>query len=145
VIWSHCINSARPGEQLRSSLRKGIEADQERLEALDAAGAVMTLAALIDEYLIQYSGKGANLYGCMAFWKRYLGAKKLSDITTRDIRDLLNGYAEGRCNPPIDPDKKATRKPGPRSPATVNRMKAAISSSLLPYARREGHINRNPA
>lgn len=123
---------------------KGVEADQERLEALDTAGAVMTLATLIDEYMIQYSGKDRSIHGSMAFWRRYLGAKKLIDITTREIRELLNGYAEGRCNIPIDPDKKATRKPGPRAPATVNRMKAAISS-LLSYARREGHINRNPA
>lgn len=123
---------------------QGIEADQERMEALDTAGAVMTLSTLADEYMKQYSGKDTNIPGRMAFWYRYLGTKKLIDITTREVRDLLNGFAEGRCNIPIDPDKRATRKPGPRAPATVNRMKAAIST-LLSFAMREGFLNRNVA
>jgi integrase len=101
----------------------------------------MTLASLIDEYMAQYSDKDMGILASMAFWRHHLGAKKLIDVTAREIRDLLNGYAEGRFNVPIDPSKKATRKPGARSPATVNRRKAALSA-LFSYAKREGYITR---
>ncbi len=94
---------------------KSLEADQDRMESLGSPGAGMTLANLIDEYMRQYTGKDRSTNGHMAFWSRYLGAKKLTDITAREIRDLLTGYAESRYSPPVDPDKRATRASLPRA------------------------------
>ncbi len=123
---------------------QGIESDNQHMEALRTEGARMILDNLAEHYVADWSGKDPYIGGRVAFWTKYLGTKKLVDITAQDIRGLLKDFAEGRASHPRSPDDKTTRKPGPRAPSTVNRLKVTISS-MFTYAMRHDWVTQNPA
>jgi hypothetical protein len=77
---------------------------------------------LAESYIADRDGKDPFIAGRVAFWVQHMAAKKLVDFTTRDIRELLDAYAQGRVPHPRSPDDRTTRKPVPRAPSTVNRL-----------------------
>ncbi len=120
-----------------------IESDRQTLEALGTPAATMTLAQLADEYMQQWEGRDQSRPARVAFWVEKIGDKKLVDITKTDIRQILNRYGQGQAmRGDRAQGRKATNRK--RSPATVNRMKAAISS-LFAYAMEQDYIGNNPA
>ncbi len=105
-----------------------IEADREYMEALGCSGASLTLADAAKEYLNQWSGKDtSNQKQRIQFWVQALGTQKLTDITTRMIKDQL-----------LVLEKKNS------APATINRYKAVLSS-LMHFALEHEYILSNPA
>lgn len=115
-----------------------------KTDALQTEGARMTLNDVAEPYLADWDGKDPYIAGRVAFWTKHLGTKKLVDITARDIRELLDAYAEGKVSHPRSPDDKTARKPGPWEPSRMNRLKVTISS-LFTYAVHQDWIGSNPA
>ena len=81
------------------------------------------------------------------WWSDRLGDKRIINISAADIRNYLDDYATGKARRGDGVDKhgnpktKATQRN--RAPATVNRMKAAISA-IFKYARQQGYLTVNP-
>jgi len=127
---------------------KKIEDNLELMDALENEGAGMTLSELADEYFEQYKGKDQKcLFRRICWWVKQLGDKRLTEIHSKQVRTLLKQYEIGNC-------LKYARMRGvntirlietqnSRSPATVNRMKMALSS-LYKYAEEEGYLSYNP-
>ncbi len=145
-----CKTFTRKGDA--KAWAKRIEADQELIEALGTAGAVMTLDQLIGEYL-DSDAKRAKPRKCKTFtqrvewWRAALGDCKLIDITAKVIIAELDRFAEGdakqfagigsNMKPLI---RKLKRQ---RAPATVNRMKTQLSG-ILKFAMQKSYITRHP-
>jgi len=125
---------------------QAIESDYQRMEAIGSQGASITLRDLVTE--IEKSGKHPKFDYRTRYWLQYLGARKLIDISAQDIRHGLNIYEKGhamRGNGFDESGRWSIEGTGkPRSAATVNRMKAGISS-IFKYAINEGYINDNPS
>jgi len=125
---------------------KRIEGDRELMESLGMEGARMTLRECADEYLDESDTKTNP--ASVRWWCNQLGDRKLADITTKDIKRVLNDYAAGKAMRGNGVDKagkpKITSTNRTRAPATVNRMKAALSA-LFKFAVAEGYIADNPA
>ena len=121
---------------------------RERLEAFGSPGAQITLTDLADEYLAQWTGKDQSLSFKIRYWSENLGTKKLIEITPKMIHDTLNKYANEKAmrSDGVDADGKPKMKSinRVRAPATINRMKAALSS-MLKYANQKFYITSNPA
>lgn len=141
IAWKAIIK--RRGRNLKSKTfqtktaarewARRMESDAELADALDDPGRRITLAELADRYLDQWQGRDHHRVSQVNWWRQRFSSHRLADIRPEDIRLTLREYAEGR-------DRVGTR---PRAPATVNRMKAALSA-MFSYAMREGLANRNP-
>jgi integrase len=124
-----------------------IEGDREAAEALGLPGCRLTLSELAREYLDQWGGRDKSGPARTNYWPEQLGAYKLSDITSADVRRVLEHYAHGKAQryagigPNGEPVLKPTDKP--RSAASVNRMRAA-GSALFRFAIRQGYVASNP-
>ena len=125
---------------------KRIEGDRELMQVFGMKGSRMTLRECADEFLKDSETKTSPSH--VRWWRSQLGDRKLADITTTDIKTLLNAYAGGKAMRGDGVDKngkpKVTTINRTRSPATVNRMKAALSA-LLKFAVGEEYIADNPA
>lgn len=104
-----------------------VEADRERMEALESEGARLTFSELAERYLAQWSGKDDNFPTRLARFTERLGKKFLIDITRADLKKIVAEYERGG-----------------RKPATVNRLSAAVSA-VLGWAVKEDLIPDNPA
>jgi integrase len=110
---------------------------------LYAAGSGRTLAAAIDAFLTSEltAKKDQRILRGRVVWWRRLGKVRLRDLTAYHIADRLSEL-ERVPQPP--------KKPGgiqrPRTPATINRYRAAIST-VLTWAEKQSPpwINANPA
>jgi integrase len=122
------------------------ELDRERMEATGSPGAEITFRELVKE--IEKSGNNPRPDYRTRYWLQCLGSKKLIDISVQDIRHGLNNYEKGmamRGNGHDECGRWSIETTGKRrTPATVNRMKAGISS-ILKYAKEKGYIRKNPA
>lgn len=124
-----------------------LEADRQRLEALGSPGASLTFAQLAAEYLAGYTGRSASRPAEVRWWAERLGSKRLTDISTDDIRQALDGFAQGRA-------RRAGKRTvtgcvvvetaRQRAPATVNRRKACVSA-VFKFANQRGYLSDNPA
>ena len=127
---------------------RGIENDQEAIEAFKLPGARIKLSSLCSDYLEQYSGKDQSVTFKVNFWSDKLGSKYLTDITRRDIKGALKTYHEGcavRAKGRGRDTKQVMVGLGRlRTPASRNRMLACISA-LMNYARDRDDIDINPA
>ena len=126
---------------------KRTEADYEAIQAYGMRGARLTFSDLASIYLEQWSGKDKSIDSKVNYWITELGNKYLPDITTEQIRSILNEYAKGsvlRYNGSrANSTPKILKTDKPRKPATVNRMKACISA-IFKFSIREGYLKANP-
>ncbi len=122
-----------------------MQADREAVEALGLRGAQMTFDELADHYLAAWSGKDTSRPGQVAFWRERLARRYLTDIDTEMVRQILENYAQGKAQRPRgsrDGSDIVTLARS-RAPATVNRMRAAVSA-VFQFAQQSGWINHNP-
>jgi integrase len=134
-------------QQLARTWLRQMEANLETIAALGLAGARTTLSDLADLYLAQYTGRDKSLKGKIEHWRRRFGSKYLPDITTEGIRQELKIFANGKALRPNGcrntAEVKMIQSNRDRKPATVNRMKAALST-LFKLAIQDGLIKSNP-
>jgi hypothetical protein len=124
-------------KKLARDYARRVEGDAETAEALGGEAAAimqtMTLADLIDKFMIHYTGRGHGTVSQVTWWKDNFGGLKLAQIDRACIRKGLRMLGEGDALRGHDRGKKAKtvsmgRK---RSPATLIRYKEALASVLL--------------
>jgi integrase len=122
---------------------KRIEADEEEMEAFGSKGLKMTFAELIDEFMLQWTGRDKNQVNRAAFWKTELGTYKLREINADLLRKKLKSFQEGKCIRGDGGKGRSTTLDKPRSPGTVNRHRTTLSG-IFAYAVKQGYLVRNP-
>lgn len=133
----------RPGLPLRTKTFRNkseakvwarrIENDLERAIASGDPGRSITLDEAGQCYLERWRGSDHHRRSQVNWWRQRLGQKHLSEIDASAIREALRAYREGTDSP-------AMRA---RSPASSNRMKAALSS-IYQFAIEQGLAIHNP-
>jgi integrase len=92
----------------------------------------LTVREAIDAYMTAYAGRDTTRAQRLAWWSSRLGDMRVIDVGDDDIFFALEDLADwpGRYYAGKDADGKPIfkAKKGPRSPATVNRYKAAIAA-----------------
>jgi len=125
-----------------------VEADAEMMEALGEDGARMLLKDLCSEYLEQWDGRAHSRIYQVKWWVKKLGDVYVNDLSPDQVRAKLNQYKEGNSLQRIGSDvagRSVLRESSKqRAPATVNRMKAALSA-VYRYAAKQGYTSKNPA
>jgi integrase len=103
-----------------------VEADFERW-AKQLGGELRrhTVAELIDRYMAGWHGKDHNTPNRLLWWREHYGDRALSDFSGDTVREAL-GQLE--TEPAPHGGKRVTASDKPRTGATVNRYKAAISA-----------------
>ena len=124
-----------------------IEGNKRALAAYGLSGATITFNELAEEYLTNWTGRD-SINGRVKFWQEHLGAMKLISIDAHTIRGILDQYSKGDALRYCGSDEHGNSKLKPlqagRSPATVNRARACLSS-IFKYAIKErGYLNENP-
>lgn len=134
-----------------------IEADREKMAALDSAGATITVRKLAEERLAEWRGKDKSYPAQLAFWVAEIGDMRLVDVSANIIQEKLDQYAAGNA---MRGDGKAfaedaegrltlvsrtARTARKRKPATVNRRLAALSGLLKFAIVRKRYMTVNPA
>ena len=131
VVWKVVLK--RRGKVLKTKTFKSktaarawarrIEADAEWAEALADPGRRITFNELAELYLANWSGRDHHRRTQVCWWREWLGATRLADVSVDAIQAYLTEYASGSDR----------ARPAPRAPASVNRMKAAfhVDSSCL--------------
>lgn len=126
---------------------KRLEADQETMIALGEHGAKLPFSTLARRYMEHFRGRDTSRQGQVRWWAATWGERALCDITTDDIRQTLENFSRGDAlrwdGAEAGGKPKFTSTGRPRSPATVNRKRAALSS-LFRYAIDEGLLRANP-
>jgi integrase len=124
-----------------------MEADQEAMEALGESGARIAFSTLTRRYMDAYQGRDTSRAGHIRWWEAQFGDRPLGSITTDDVCDAIEDFARG---PALRWDgveaggrPKFTSRGTPRKPATVNRMRAALSA-IFRFAIDERLLKRNP-
>ena len=124
-----------------------MEADQEAMEALGESGARLPFTTLTRRYMDAFEGRDTGRPGQIRWWAAKLGDRTLSDITADHVRQALDEFARGEAmrwdGVEAGGKPKFTSRGTPRRPATVNRMRAALSA-LFRFAIDEGLLKRNP-
>ena len=99
----------------------------------------LTVAELADLYMAAYKGRDRSRVHYLHEWTALLGAHRVHDLDADLVADNLSAWAAqpGRRFLGRDPVTKEPRWKdlGPRSAASVNRMRSALSA-LLRYAKR---------
>lgn len=126
---------------------KRVEGDNEISTALGSPGAKILFSKLADEYMAQWKGRDKSQAGRVAWWRKRLEKKKLTEIDAAMIREALDDYAAGKAQrgdgvgPDLKPKLKETNRP--RTAASINRQKATISG-MFKYAIQRGYLEVNP-
>ena len=110
-----------------------IEAELERADALDNPGHRIRFSELVALYLGQWSGRDHHRRTQVDWWNARLGSRLIADIRADEIRLNLSEYAQGQDRPGQKP----------RAPASVNRMRAALSA-MFRFAIHQGIAVSNP-
>jgi len=125
-----------------------IEGDRQAMAAYGMPGASILYADLADEYINQYSGRDTNIQHKHQYWRTIFGDVPLIDIDAPMIREALERYGNGEVlrSSGIGADGKLImKKTGKkRTPATINRMRAFLSSVFRYAIRQRGYLNDNP-
>ncbi|WP_457667711.1 tyrosine-type recombinase/integrase [Thiolapillus sp.] len=125
-----------------------IEGDRDAMAAYGMPGASIPYSDLANEYMDQYSGRDGNIQHKSDFWKTVFSNTLLVDIDAAMIRQALERYGNGEVlrSSGIGTDGKLImKKTGKkRSPATVNRMRAFLSSVFRYAIKQRGYMNENP-
>lgn len=124
-----------------------IESDMEAMEALGAEGALLSVTELIGRYRRAKPTNDRSRPGQLRWWEEQIGGLRVRDVTSTIVRQRLVEYAGGDAVrwDGIGPDMKARyRSRGTaRKPATVNRMRSALSS-VFRWAISEELVHTNP-
>lgn len=86
-----------------------------------------TVADLVDRYMSGYRGKDHNAPNRLAWWKEHFGNRTLSEFNADTVREALSRLA---TDPAPHGGKLVTETDKPRTGATINRYKAALSSAF---------------
>ena len=73
---------------------KRIEGDQEMVTALGYGGAALKFSDLAKQYIEQWTGKAHSRVGNVEWWADQFGDTRVMDITRRQIKELLDRYAQ---------------------------------------------------
>lgn len=108
----------------------------------------MLFSALCDDYMLNgWKGKGRGRQSHVAWWREQLGAVRVRDLSKQQIRALLREYKAGKVRryDGAHANGKAKTKEvnKARSPASVNRLRAALVA-ILKYGRQEYDFAGNP-
>ena len=130
----------------KTDAKRWAQAEEERLRAAASMGVVGTPVSfdtLCSEYVNQWRGRDHSALQRVEFWRERFGKKKISDITPAMIRAALQEYAEGHALVPLKGGgtKVSGRK---RAPATVNRMRATLSTLFTFAIKERGWLVDNP-
>lgn len=107
---------------------KKIEGDSDLIKLYGSDGALVTFKQLADEYEAWWS-PDHNTIGLsfrLGFWRNLYGDTRIIDIDSSSIRSALKSYGNSR------------------SPATVNRMKACLSSVFRYAVKERDYLQNNP-
>ena len=124
-----------------------LESDLAKVTATGYKGAALTLQTVCEEYLTQWSGKDTTRRTRVMWWAERLGHHSLIEINSTLVREQRDEYHHGfvnkfASNP--DPSKtKIVKTTKRRSPASANRLLAALSA-VYKFARDRGYLNENP-
>lgn len=126
---------------------KRIEGDREAMAALGLPGASLSVADLVRDYEDAWQGKDKSTLPRVRWWGKRFGNMKLTAVTGDDIQKALDDYAAGKAQRGNGLDEHGKPKIAtidrPRSPSSVNRLKAA-GSSLFRFAIKKRHLRTNP-
>ncbi|MCA3220135.1 MAG: site-specific integrase [Burkholderiales bacterium] len=105
----------------------------------------LTVADLVDLYMAAYKGRDASRGHYLLQWCQLLGDRRAHALTADDVDAGMAHFAATPAQRFLGRDK-ATGAPrwkvlGPRSPATLNRLRSALSA-LLRYAKRQRWLPR---
>ncbi len=98
----------------------------------------LTIAELIDGYMAGYSGRDVTRAARLSFWAMALGQVRLRDLDGDMIADALEQLADMPVRRYMGREPDGTprlRTFGRRTPATLNRFRAALGAALT-WARR---------
>jgi len=124
-----------------------MEADQEAMEALGESGARVAFTTLTRRYIDAYEGRDTSRAGQLRWWEATFKDRTLASITTDEICNALEDFASGQAlrwdGVEAGGRPKFTSRGTPRKPATVNRMRAALSA-VFRFAIEQRLLKRNP-
>lgn len=103
-----------------------------------------TVADVIDQYMLDYSGRDSSIVGRLSWWKAEYGSVPLSQFTTATVKEGLRRLSRAPAQRFVSKKKGEVSLGRPRGPATVNRYKAAIRVAMQ-WAIAEDWITDNPA
>lgn len=125
---------------------KRLESDQDLMDALGSRGAAMRFSELVDDYVLQWSGKSDSQLQLARYWLEAFGKHRLADITHDLIRQQLKAVESGFCQVGAGRNKtKGACKTiaRTRSPKTVNHYRTVLSA-IFKFAIGEGYTVVNP-
>jgi len=134
-----------PKQTLAKQWATELEADKDRIEFLLSPTNTITIDQVIDEYsrYVLPGLRDQNRPSSLKWWREQIGHIRLADLDTKTIREHLNAYKNGQArsyqgrNLDGTPIMKTLKRP--RSPASYNRMRAALGA-VLNYAKDEADI-----
>ena len=124
---------------------ESMEGNKDQIDAFpDAESRRRLVAGVIDEHMLQFTGRDEGMVSRLAWWKAQAGHHTLATFTQHRIRELLEQLA---AEPANRGDGRGKRKAVDRrkSPSTINRYLASISSVLRWAVREKQWLARNPA
>lgn len=124
---------------LATEWAKRIEGDADLIAATGCKGASIPFSQCADEFHDQWTGKD-DITGKISFWKAQLGNTPLTSVDDIQVDDILTEYSEGAALCGLK-RSNAGRK---RAPATVNRMRALLSSIFVYAIKKKKYIKKNP-
>lgn len=135
-------------KRLAQEYARRIEGDRETAIALGGESAAltqtMTLAGLIDDYMLQYTGKDRSIGSRLSWWKAGYGHLKLIEVDPGLIKKALRTLAQTDGQRAHGRGKKVKLKSrGQRKPSTINRYKATLGG-VFKWGMAELDLPSNP-
>jgi len=108
----------------------------------------MTFADLCDEYLLKgWKGKDGGRTYHVAWWREQLGKHIAQKLTKQQVKAALREFRAGKARRgngvEANGKKKTIEMDRPRSPATHNRILAALKA-IMKYGREECDLSNDP-
>ena len=116
-----------------------IEGDEDLMAATGCKGASIPFSQLADEYIDQWTGK-SRITDKVRFWKMQLGDTPLIKITGDQLQTILDDYEAGEALCGIQRSRTGRK----RAPATINRMRAQLSSIFKYAVKKRRYLKKNP-
>lgn len=141
---SRAISKVFDSHQAAKEWAKVMEGSRKNLDAYpDAEARRRTVAEVIDQFMLDYSGKDTAIVGRLGWWRDEYGAVSLAQFTTAKIKEALRVIARQKGRRAAGKGKTVALGSN-RGPATVNRYLGAISI-VMAWAVEEDWIVENPA